>query len=407
MGSLHIRPWALVLGLIGFPAIAQVPAHDLYVYFGTYTGFQYTVRGVPTGHSMSQGIYVSRFSPATGEISEPQLAAEIRNPSFLVVHPDHRFLYSVSEDPQSVGPYRDKGSFVSAFAIEPSTGKLRLLNTLPSSGTSTCYISVDKSGKYVLAASFGSGNVAVFPVKSDGSLGPRVGFDQHTGKGKDPHYQAGPHAHSFDVSPDGRFAVSSDLGTDRVYVYRFDEGSGTITPSQPPFVSIRPPGGGPRHFVFAPGGQFAYLISEMSGIVTTFARDPARGILSDIQETSTFPKDFNLDKYAALNSAHSAEIAVHPNGRFLYLSNRGPDTILVFAVDSSTGKLRPVEEVSSRGLMPRSFALDPSGSYLFAANEVTDGVVIFRVDPDTGRISPTRQVLRVGTPVCVQFAPAN
>lgn len=397
--------FAVACGLL---AASTARNKSYFIYFGTYTGFRYTIRGVPTGHSVSKGIYVSQFHPDTGEATEPQLAVAIRNPSFIVVHPNHRFLYSVSEDPFSAGPYLAKASYVSAFSIDPATGKLNLLNSVPSGGTTACYISVDKTGKYVLVANFGSGSLTVLRVKADGSLGQQTGFTQHSGKGMDPLYQAGPHPHSFDVSPDNRFAIASDLGTDRVYLYRFHADTGFITTNQPACVSVKPPGAGPRHFVFAPNGRFGYLLSEMSGIVTAFAWEPSRGVLTEIQATNTKREDFNLDKNATiLNSFHSAELALHPTGRFLYVSNRGPDTISVFSVDDASGTLRQIEEVSTRGLMPRSFAIDPTGSYLLVTNQVTDDVVIFRIEGETGRISPTRKVLKVGTPVCIKFVPAN
>jgi 6-phosphogluconolactonase len=393
--------------LMGFSAPPE-PKGESLVYFGTYTGFKYSKKGVPAGESHSQGIYVSRFQAATGEVSEPQLAAEIRNPSFLAVHPNRRFLYSVSEDPLSVGPYNDKASFISAYAINTTTGKLTLLNTVPSGGTATCYISMDPSGKYLMAASFGSGSVAVFRVNEDGSLGEATALVKHTGHSVDPHYQAGPHAHSLDVSPDGRFAVASDLGADRLFIYRFDSAAGSLTPNSPPSVQVTPPGAGPRHFIFAPDGKFGYVISEMSGIVTVYAWDSVQGRLTEIQATDTRPADFTDDKNAQLlNPFHSAEMQIHPNGKYLYESNRGPDTIGVYGVDPAKGTLTPIQQVSTRGLMPRHFAIDPTGAYLFAANEASDGVVIFRIEDGSGRITPTRTVLRIDTPVCVKFLPLN
>jgi 6-phosphogluconolactonase len=395
------------VALAGFSSPPQ-PKGECLVYFGTYTGFKYTKRGAPVGQSQSKGIYVSRFQATTGEVSEPRLAAEIRNPSFLAVHPNHRFLYSVSEDPLSVGPYNDKGSFINAYAIDRATGKLSLLNTVASGGTSTCYVSLDPSGKYLLAASFGSGTVTVLHVKEDGSLGAQAALIQHTGHSVDSHYQAGPHAHSLDASPDGRIAVAADLGIDKLMIYHFDVATGALIPNDPPFVEVKPPGAGPRHFVFALNGRFGYLISEMSGILTAYAWDSTRGRLAEVQTTDTMPADFNDDKNAqALNSFHSAEVQLHPSGKYLYLSNRGPDTICVFAVHPVKGTLMPIQQVSTRGLMPRHFAIDPTGSYLFAANQASDDVVVFRIEAGTGRITPTRAVLRIGTPVCVRFVPLN
>ena len=260
----------------------------------------------------------------------------------------------------------------------------------------------------MLAASFGSGTVTVLHVNQDGSLGAQAALVQHTGHSVDPHYQAGPHAHSFDVSPDGHFAVAADLGTDKLMIYRFDTATGSVTPDNARFVEVKPPGAGPRHFVFASNGRFGYLISEMSGILTAYAWDSTRGQLTEMQAISTMPADFNDDKNAqALNSFHSAEVQLHPSGKYLYESNRGPDTISVFAVHPVKGTLTPIQQVATRGLMPRYFAIDPTGSYLFAANQASDDVVIFRIEAGTGQITPTRAVLRIATPVCVRFVPLN
>lgn len=386
------------LAVLGFWASAA-PTGEYLVYFGTYTGFHFTRKGVPTGQSQSRGIYCSRFRPATGEVTQPELAAEIVNPSFLAIHPNHRFLYAVSEDPRLLGPSRDKGSFVSAFAINPATGKLALLNTVSSGGTSTCHISVDKSGGNVLVTNFGSGSVSVLRVKQDGSLGEMSAHVQLTGTSVDPFYQTQPHPHSINLSPDNRFVLVADLGTDKVLVYRFDEAAGSLTPNDPPFAKVKP-GSGPRHFIFDPSGRFGYLMNEMGGTLTAFAWDAARGVLTQIQETSTVPVDFRGED-------HSAEVVIDPRGRFLYDSNRGPDTIAVLSIDGANGTLAPVEQEPSRGLLPRSFDIDPTGAYLFAANQGTDNVVLFRVDGQTGRISPTRTVLKVDAPVCVKFMPVE
>jgi 6-phosphogluconolactonase len=377
------------------------------VYFGTYTGFKFTRRGKNTGHSNSKGIYVARFRPATGELGEPQLAAEIANPSFLAIAPDSRYLYSVSEDPLSVGPYLDKGSFAASYAIDRATGKLTPLNSVPSGGTSTCYISVDKTGRYVMLANYGSGSVSVRRVKDDGSLGDQTSLVQHTGKSVEPLTQEAPHAHSLDVSSDNRFAVASDLGADKVIVYRFDAATGALSSTDPPFLPIRPAGAGPRHFTFSPNGKFGYVACEMKGLIKAFAWDGQRGALREIQTLETFPQGATTNKTAlAFNPYRSAEIRFHPSGRFVYSSNRGSDTLLVFAVDQNNGTITKVDEVSSRGLMPRNFGVDPTGAYLLAANEVTDDVVVFKIDPDSGRLTPTRVTIKVDTPVCVQFVQA-
>jgi 6-phosphogluconolactonase len=379
---------------------------EYFVYFGTYTGFTYMREGLPAGSSQSKGIYVSRFQPATGALSKPELAAEIVNPAFLAVHPNGRFLYVVTEDPQSLGPDFDHASYVSAFAIDPD-GKLRLLNTLPTGGTSTCYISLDKTGRFLLMANFGSASVSVLRINDDGSLGQQTAFMKHVGKGKDPSFQSQPHPHSIDVSPDNRFAIVSDLGVDKVFIYRFDASSGALSPDEPAFVGAEP-GGGPRHFVFDAAGRFGYSLKEMSGIVTVLAWDPAKGALNPVQDAKTLSPNF-------IGANDSAEIEIHPNGKFLYESNRrfrgenlwGPDTIGVFAIDPVHGTLTEVEQVPPGGTMPRNFAIDPTGSYLFSANELTGNVLLFRIDDQTGRLTPTKTEVKVDVPVCITFVPVK
>ena len=380
---------------------------EYFVYFGTYTGFVYMNEGLPAGVSQSKGIYVSRFRPATGEISRPELAAQIANPSFIAIHPNRRFLYAVIEDPMSLGPEFDHESFVSAFAIDPVNGKLRLLNTRPTGGTSTCYISIDNTGHYVLLANFGSSSVSVLRINDDGSLGEQTSFMKHVGHGRDPAFQSRAHPHSIDVSPDNRYAIVSDLGVDKVFIYNFDASTGKLSPQDPPSVNMEA-GGGPRHFVFDSTGKYGYSLKEMSGIVTLLAWNPGEGTLTKVQDAKTLASDF-------IGRNDSAEIAIHPNGKFLYESNRrfrganlfGPDTIGVFAIDPDTGKLNEVEQVSPGGLMPRNFAIDPTGTYLYSANELSGTVTVFRVNSDSGRLTPTSKVLKIDVPVCIKFVPVQ
>ena len=403
---LAVLAFSVVLS-VSFAWSAPAPGGEYFVYFGTYTGFTYMNEGLPAGTSHSKGIYVSRLQPATGKISKPELAAEIVNPAFLAVHPNQKFLYVATEDPLSLGPDFDHASYVSAFAIDAVTGKLRLLNTLPTGGTSTCYISIDKTGHYVLMANFGSSSVTVLRIKDDGSLGEQTSFMKHIGKGKDPSFQSKAHPHSIDVSPDNRFAVVSDLGVDKLFIYRFDAATGALSPDNPPFVTAEP-GSGPRHFVFDAAGKFGYSLKEMSGVVTVLAWDSANGTLTPVQDAKTLAPDF-------IGANDSAEIAIHPNGKFLYESNRrfrganlfGPDTIGVFSIDPEKGTLSEVEQVAPGGTMPRNFAIDPTGSYLFSANEKSGNVQVFRVDNSTGKLTPTDTNLKIDVPVCVVFVPAQ
>jgi 6-phosphogluconolactonase len=396
-----------VLLLTAFAWSSPAASDEYFVYFGTYTGFTYMKEGLPSGGSHSKGVYVSRFRPATSELSKPELAAEIVNPAFLAVHPNQRFLYVVTEDPLSVGPNFDHASYVTAYEIESATGKLHLLNSLPTGGTSTCYLSIDKTGHYLLFANFGSSSVTVFRINDDGSIGEQTAFMKHIGSGRDPAFQSKAHPHSIDVSPDNRFAIVSDLGVDKVFVYRFDASTGALSPDQPPFVESES-GGGPRHFIFDSAGKFGYSLHEMSGFVTVMAWDSANGNFTKIQDARTLQPDF-------VGANDSAEIAIHPNGKFLYESNRrfrgpelwGPDTIGVFAIDPVKGTLSEVEQVPPGGTMPRNFAIDPTGAYLFAANEFSGNVVLFHIDGNTGRLTPANNEVKIDVPVCIVFVPAH
>lgn len=376
------------------------------VYVGTYTGFKFVHQSLPQGRgqSHSEGIYVARFDAATGRLDSPQLAAKIINPSFLAVSPNGRYLYAVSEDPTSVGPPLDHASYVSAFAIERSTGKLRLLNTRPTGGTSTCFISTDKTGRYVMMANFGSGSISVIAVRPDGSLGAQTAFMQHVGHSKNPQIQNMPHPHSIVPSPDDKHVIVSDLGLDKVFIYNFDERTGELSPPTPPYASIEP-GSGPRHFLFTPNGGYGYQLSEMSGHIDAFRWNA--GQLLPIQVVNTVTPGLVTDN-------HSAEIAITRDSRFLYESNRrvspdgtrGPDSIGVYAIDPSSGKLSQVEE-DPTVIMPRSIALDPSSRYLFSASELNDRIVVYRVDASTGRLSPTDTDVHFETPVCIVFVRAE
>jgi len=285
---------------------------------------------------------------------------------------------------------------VSAFSIDRATSKLTLLNQVASRGADPCYITLDRSGKFVLVANYTGGSVAAFPVLDDGKLGEASAFVPHSGHGTNPERQEGPHAHSIDLSPDNRFAMVDDLGLDELLVYRFDAAKGSLTPNDPPFARVEA-GAGPRHFALHPSGKFAYVINEMGGTVSVFTADMTAGTLHGVQTISTLPKDYP-------GTIEDAEIAVHPSGKFLYASNRGHNSIAVFAIDAAKGTLTPVEYASTQGKTPRSFEIDPTGTLLFAANQDSDTVVIFRIDAKSGRLTAKGQVLEVGKPVCVKFA---
>ena len=347
-------------------------------YVGTYTG------------PHSKGIYAFRFDASTGELTPLGLMAESVNPSFLTIDPKGRFLYAAKEISNYEG---QKSGGVSALATDQQTGKLAFLNEVASRGAGPCYVTLDKTGRYVLVANYDGGSVGVFPVGQDGRLGAASAFVQHTGHGVNPQRQEGPHAHAIELSPDNRFAIAADLGLDELLVYRFDSSRGTLTPNNPPFAKVEP-GAGPRHLAFHPSGKFLYVINEMGSSVTAFSFDA--GTLRNLGTVSTLPKEFKGNNDAA-------EIAVHPTGTFLYGSNRGHDSIAVFSIDPAAGTLTPVEYASTRGNTPRNFAIDPTGSYLLAANQDSNSVVAFRIDAKTGRLTPTGQVLEFPSPVCITF----
>ena len=349
------------------------------VYVGTYT------------RKNSKGIYAWRFQPSTGELTSVGLVAETANPSFLAVHPNRRFLYCANEISNYGG--KEAGS-ASAFSINAETGQLTPLNTV-SVGASPAFITVDKTGRHALVANYGAGTVVVLPIHQDGSLGEATSLIQHTGSSVNPQRQAGPHPHSVNMSPDNRFAIVADLGLDKVLVYRFDATAGKITPNDPPYVKVQP-GGGPRHFAFHPNGRFGYVISEMRSTVTAFLWDTGRGALKELQTISSLPKDFT-------GRSTCAEIAVHPNGRFLYGSNRGHNSIAMFTVDPRKGMLAFLGTVPTEGRTPRNFRIDPTGSWLFVANQDTDNIVLFRIDQRTGQLTPTGKSIEVPVPVCIRF----
>jgi 6-phosphogluconolactonase len=377
----------IVIAAIAFRPTAQTgtpgPASgEVLVYFGTYTG------------PKSKGIHVSRLNLATAALSTPQLAAESENPSFLVVHPSQDFLYVANE----IGKFEGQATgSVSAYAISKPSGSLKLLNRQPSAGTGPAHVTIDTRGNNVLVANYGGGSVAVLPVAGDGTLRPPSSSMQHTGSSVNPDRQKGPHAHSINVDPSNQFAYAADLGLDKILIYRFDAPKSTLTANDPPYASVEP-GSGPRHFAIGSDGRFAYVINELPLTITAFARDPKRGGLSALQTISTLPPGDSVQK-----GYSTAEIQIHPSGRFLYGSNRGHDSIAVFSIDQKSGRLTFVETVSTQGRTPRNFGIDPSGTYLLAANQNSDSVVVFRIDAKSGRLTPAGSTVSVGAPVCVKF----
>jgi 6-phosphogluconolactonase len=372
----------LILCMLVLPSTQCAVARDYFVYIGTFTDKD------------AKGIYVARMH--NGEISPVELAAETLSPSFLAIHPNKKFLYAVNEISTFKG---EKAGAVSAFVIDPHSGKLTFLNQVSARGDGPCHLIVDKTGRNVLVANYGGGSVTVLPIKPNGQLGDATAFIQHKGSSANADRQSGPHAHCVLLSKNNRFAAVADLGLDHVEVYRFDAAKGSLTPANPPFTKVDP-GAGPRHLALHPGARFAYVINEMTSSVTAFHHDEATGAFSSFQTLSTLPPDFH-----GQNSG--AELEVHPSGKFLYGSNRGHDSIASFDINPGSGALTATGQTPTQGHTPRGFGIDPVGQYLLAANQNSNTVVVFKIDAATGHLTPTGKVLQVPTPVCVKFVPAK
>ncbi|MBL8215016.1 MAG: lactonase family protein [Bryobacterales bacterium] len=349
------------------------------VYFGTYT------------RNGSKGIYTATLDTASGKLSEPELAAEIPSPSFVTLHPNGKFLYAVSE--MGGAPTKPTGT-VTAFSLDAASGKLNKLNTVSTKGEAPCHLNVDKTGRALVLVNYSSGSTACMPVRADGSLGEAASFIEHKGSSVNQQRQRSPHAHSANISFNNRFVVVADLGTDQVLVYKLDPATATLTPNDPPFVKVKP-GGGPRHFTFHPKGKYGYVINEMGSAVTAFTWDANKGVFNEIQHISTLP-----DGFKGVNNC--AEVVAHPNGKFLYGSNRGHNSLAVFKIDGQ-GKLTAAGHVPTGGEIPRNFAIAPGGKWLLAANQNTNNVVVFAVDPNSGNLTPTGQQVKVGAPVCIRY----
>jgi 6-phosphogluconolactonase len=355
------------------------------VYVGTYTG------------GASRGIYLLEFDASSGKwTSEPALAADSENPSFLALHPGGRFLYAVNE----LRTFRGgPAGAVSAFAVDAATGRLTLLNQQPSEGTDPCHLVVDAAGRNVLVANYTSGTVAVLPIGPDGRLRPAAAVRRVTGSGPVRARQERAHAHMVVLAGTGRFALWADLGSDRVRVDRFDDAAGRLEPNDPDGLGVQP-GSGPRHLAWHPSGRALYLLNELTSTVSALRFDGERGVLEIFQTVSA-----RAAGAVAKNTA--AEVAVSPDGRFLYASNRGDDNIAVFAIDGDARRLRAAGHVATGGRTPRSFAIEPSGRWLIAANQDSDSLVVFRLDPVTGLPAAAGPPLAVPKPVCVLFAPST
>jgi 6-phosphogluconolactonase len=355
-------------------------ADTILVYVGTYT------------FRKSKGIYVFQLDPSTGDLKPTSKATGIQNPSFLAINPQQKYLYAVNETADFEGKH---SGAVSAFSIDQETGELSLLNSKPSLGLHPCYVCVNKTGKFVLVANYSSGNVSVLPVKRDGSLGDAADFVQHHGSGVDLKRQEGPHAHSVTLDEANRYAFVADLGLDKIMVYRFDSNLGKLMPNDEPWTKIHS-GAGPRHFAFHPNSKYAYLINELDSTITAFNYEAEHGTLKEMQTVPALPKGFK-------GTSHCADIHVAPSGKFLYGSNRGHNSIVIYFIDETTGKLAYVGHEQTQGKTPRNFAIDLAGNLLLVANQDTDTIVPFKINQQTGQLAATGKVTKVPMPVCLKM----
>lgn len=379
------RQLLAVCYLVGVAMVFDGPEKSLAadrhrVYFGTYTS------------AGSKGIYTATFDVSTGDCDEPMLAAELANPSFLAIDRSGRQLYSVSEVAEADGK---PGGALRAYRIEKS-GQLKFLNQQSSEGVAPCHVSLDREGTTLLVANYGSPTAASFPIDNEGKLGAAASIMRHTGTSVDKGRQEAPHPHSINLNPSNKFAVVADLGIDRVAIYKFNPQTHQLAAHRPAEVAVAP-GAGPRHFAFHPTGKFGYVINELNSTITAFAFDAEKGTLSEIQNITTLPE----------NSPPSwtAEVVVHPSGKFVYGSNRGHDSLAIFRVNQETGKLTAAGHQPTGGKIPRNFVIDPTGTFVLAANQDSHTVNVMRINQETGLLTPVGKPIEVKSPVCVRFVP--
>ncbi len=349
-------------------------ASEHLIYLGTYT------------RSTGKGIYAVRLDAATGALGTPELVAETANPSFVALSPDGSHLYAVSESSTMAVP----------FAIDGATGHLTPLQAQDAGGKAPCHLVVDRTERALILAHYHSGMVAALPIKPDGTLGAPGSVIQHTGRSTHPTRQEAPHVHSVTLSPDNRFVIVCDLGLDKIFTYALAPATATLTPATTPFV-VAAPGAGPRHAAFSTDGQWVFVINELTSTLVSYRYNTATSALTPADTQSTLPVSFTGD-------SSTAEVRVHPNGRFVYGSNRGHDSIASFAFDSASGRLTPLAHTPTEGKNPRNFALSPDGGWLVAANQNSDNLRVFRVDPQSGALTIVPGEASVPMPVCVQFA---
>jgi 6-phosphogluconolactonase len=359
---------------------------EMLVYIGTYT----------SGKSRSEGIYIYKLNLESGELKPYRTVKNVVEPSYLAIDKSRKYLYAVNETVEFEGK---KSGAVSAFAIDQKTGDLTFLNKQPSLGGAPCFVTVSANEKFVLVANYVGGNVAVFPIQTGGKLVEAIDVAQHSGSGPKKDRQEAAHAHSIMLDRNNRFAFANDLGIDRVMIYQFGAKSGKLKPNRAQAFYQTKPGAGPRHFASHENGKFAFVINELDMTISSLAYDAKQGTLREIQTVPTLPEGFS-------GANTCADIHVSPNGKFLYGSNRGHDSIVSYRIDGRNGKLDFVEHTPTQGKTPRNFAIDPTGKFLLAANQNSDSIVVFQIDELSGKLTATGNSAQVPTPVCLKLIPA-
>jgi 6-phosphogluconolactonase len=344
------------------------------------------------GNNSTDGIALFKLDADTGTLTAAGIAAPANKPGFLAISPNQKFLYA--------GIALDKAGGVEAFSIDAATGKLTSINQQPSEGDEAAFVTVDPSGKNVLAANYGTATVSVLPIDTTGKLSPASCVIKQTGSSIDPQRQTHAYAHSVNCDPTGKFAIACDLGADKLFVYKFDADAGKLSPNDPPSVSV-PPGSGPRHLVFSPDRKFVYELNEMGGTVIAYAFDSEKGALTQIQLLSTLKDD--------VQGNTSAEVQIDPAGRFLYASNRlTTNYVTIFSIDKPTGMLTLVGYQDSLGKTPRNFRIDPTGKFMLLANQNSNTLVLFAIDQQTGKLTPVgHPIPTIRGPICVKFVQAQ
>jgi 6-phosphogluconolactonase len=359
-------------------------AQDNLVFFGTHSV------------GAKKGISVAHFNSETGVLTKPELVVEAPAPAYFIIHPDGKHLYTCNSNDFAKGY---TGQTVSAYSIDPKNGNLTLLNQQSSGSADPSFIWMDATKRFVLVANYKGGSVAVIALKPDGSLGEITANIKHAGRSVDTVRQTQSYAHSIKLDPTNHFALVADLGLDKLFVYRFNNETGSLEPNDPPFVAVVP-GSGPRHTAFHPNGKFVYLINEMACTIITYAWDSTTGKLSELQTSSALPSDFK-------GKNTCAEIEVYPNGKFLYASNRGHESLVVFAIDSISGKISLLEHIPTQGHWPRNFTFDPTNKWLIVTNHNSDNAMVFKVDDKSGHLTPVGNPVPVVYPFCIRFLPVQ